>query len=54
MDHMLEAYEEGALYMRTHWGTAGIVLVITLAQRLVYFFWSHGLFIWHLDYPEAR
>ena len=37
LDHMLEAYEEGALYMRTHWGTAGIVLVITLAQRLVYF-----------------
>ena len=31
LDHMLEAYEEGALYMRTHWGTAGIVLVITLA-----------------------
>ena len=23
--------------MRTHWGPAGIVLVITIAQRLVYF-----------------
>lgn len=37
LDHLLVSYQEGAAYMRTHWGTAGIVLVITLAQRISYF-----------------
>lgn len=37
LDVLLESYQEGAVYMRTHLGTAGIVLVITLLQRLSYF-----------------
>lgn len=37
LDVLLEAYQEGAAYMRTHLGTAGIVLGITLVQRLSYF-----------------
>lgn len=37
LDVLLESYQEGAVYMRTHIGTAGMVLVITLLQRLSYF-----------------
>lgn len=38
LDHLLESYQEGAVYMRTHLETAGIVLLITFAQRISYFF----------------
>lgn len=34
---MLKSYQEGAVYMRTHLGTAFVVLLITLVQRLSYF-----------------
>ena len=34
---LLKSYQEGAVYMRTHVGTAFLVLVITLVQRLSYF-----------------
>lgn len=34
---LLKSYQEGAVYMRTHLGTAFIVLAITLVQRLAYF-----------------
>lgn len=37
LDILLESYQDGAVYMRTHPGTAGIVFVITLVQRLCYF-----------------
>lgn len=34
---LLKSYQEGAVYMRTHVGTAFLVLGITLLQRLSYF-----------------
>lgn len=34
---LLNSYQDGAVYMRTHIGTAVLVLVITLIQRLSYF-----------------
>lgn len=37
LDVLLESYQDGAVYMRTHLGTAGVVFVITLIQRLSYF-----------------
>ncbi len=37
LDVLLDAYQEGAVYMRTHLDTAGIVFGITLLQRLSYF-----------------
>nr|MDE6851374.1 flippase-like domain-containing protein [Lachnospiraceae bacterium] len=37
LDVLLDAYQEGAVYMRTHLDTAVIVFGITLLQRLSYF-----------------
>lgn len=37
LDMLLDAYQEGAVYMRTHLDTAVIVFGITLLQRLSYF-----------------
>lgn len=34
---LLNSYQDGAVYMRTHIGTAVLVLAITLVQRLSYF-----------------
>ena len=37
LDHSLELYQEGAVYMRTHWEVFFIVLGITVLQRLSFF-----------------
>ncbi len=37
LDHSLELYQEGAVYMRTHWEIFFIVLGITVLQRLSFF-----------------
>lgn len=37
LDHTLEIYQEGAVYMRTHWEVVLVVLLVTLVQRLSYF-----------------
>lgn len=37
LDVLLDAYQEGAVYMRTHLDTAVVVFGITLLQRLSYF-----------------
>lgn len=37
LDRLLTSYREGADYMRTHWKITGIVLLITLCQRIFYF-----------------
>lgn len=37
LDGLLTAYQEGAVYMRTHWDTAIWVFVATLIQRISYF-----------------
>ena len=37
LDHLLASYQEGAEYMRSHIGTAVVVLGITIVQRLAYF-----------------
>lgn len=37
LDKLLNSYRDGAEYMRTHWKIAGIVLLITLCQRIFYF-----------------
>ena len=47
---LLNSYQEGAVYMRTHIGTALIVLAITLVQRLVYF-WVTWFVISSLNIP---
>lgn len=37
LDNTLEIYQEGAVYMRTHWEVVLVVLFITLVQRISYF-----------------
>lgn len=37
LDRTLEVYQEGAVHMRSHWEIAGVVLLITLVQRISYF-----------------
>lgn len=37
LDRTLEIYNEGAAHMRSHWRMVGIVLLITLVQRISYF-----------------
>lgn len=37
VDRALALYQEGAVYMRTHWKLFFVVLAITLAQRIFYF-----------------
>lgn len=37
VDHALEVYQEGAVYMRTHWEVFFLVLFVTIIQRLCFF-----------------
>ncbi|MBO5483959.1 MAG: flippase-like domain-containing protein [Lachnospiraceae bacterium] len=37
IDQTLEIYQEGAVYMRTHWEVALVVLLVTIVQRVCYF-----------------
>ncbi|MCH5266930.1 MAG: flippase-like domain-containing protein [Lachnospiraceae bacterium] len=37
LDTLLASYKDGADYIRSHWSTAGTVLLITLCQRIFYF-----------------
>lgn len=36
LDRSLELYQEGAVYMRTHWEVFFIVLAVTVLQRLTF------------------
>lgn len=49
---MLKSYQEGAVYMRSHIGTALIILAITLLQRLSYF-WVTWFVICSLGLEEV-
>lgn len=37
VDHALEVYQEGAVYIRTHWEIFFVVLLVTVIQRICYF-----------------
>lgn len=37
LDRSLQLYQEGAVYMRTHWEIFFLVLAVTLVQRICYF-----------------
>ena len=50
---LLNSYQEGAVYMRTHIGTALLVLAITLVQRLAYF-WVTWFVISSLNIPNVN
>lgn len=49
---LLKSYQEGAVYMRTHLSTAFIVLLITLVQRLAYF-WVTWFVVCSLNIPDV-
>lgn len=49
---LLKSYQEGAVYMRTHIGTAFLVLAITLVQRLSYF-WVTWFVVCALNIPNV-
>lgn len=37
LDRLLTSYKDGAEYMRSHFGTAAVILAVTIAQRIFYF-----------------